>query len=51
VKDIEWDKLDYKNIRKDTDGLGKIAVHLDRKLANIEWSHATSQKELDVVEC
>jgi predicted sulfurtransferase len=51
IKDVEWDKLDYKNVRKETDGLGKIAAHLDRKLANIEWSHATSQKEGEVVEC
>ncbi len=51
IKDVEWDKLDYKNIRKESDGLGKIAAHLDRKLANIEWSHATSQKEGEVVEC
>mgnify|MGYP000906798427 FL=1 len=51
IKDVEWDKLDYKNVRKETDGLGKIAAHLDRKLANLEWSHTTSQKEGEVVEC
>lgn len=51
VKDMEWDKFDYKNTRREADGMGKIAAHLDRKLANLEWSHATSQKEGEVVEC
>ena len=51
VKDMEWDKFDYKNTRREADGLGKIATHLDRKLANIDWKYATSQKEEEVVEC
>jgi predicted sulfurtransferase len=51
VKDMEWDKFDYKNTRREADGLGKTATHLDRKLANLEWKYSTSQKEEEVVEC
>ncbi len=51
VKDTTWDKFDYKNTRNLSDGITRIADHLDRKLANIEWKYATSQKEGDIVEC
>ena len=64
MKDTTWDKFDYKAARGvgsplikgdggillET-GLQKIQTHLDRKLANIEWRYATSQKEEDIVEC
>ena len=51
VKDTSWDKFDYKNTRSLADGIARIQTHLDRKLANIEWRYATSQKEEDIVEC
>ena len=51
MKDVEWDKLDYKKIREEKDGFEKIATHLDRKLANLEWKHSLSQKEKEIVEC
>ena len=51
MKDVEWDKLDYKKIREETDGFEKVATHLDRKLANLEWKYSLSQKEKEIVEC
>ena len=60
VKDIEWDRFDYKSARaipssllRKGDGviLSTIQSHLDRKLANIEWKYEKSQKEEDIVEC
>ena len=51
VKDIVWDKFDYKTTRILTSGIEKIQAHLDRKLINLEWKHEKSQKEEDIVEC
>ena len=64
VKDIEWDRFDYKSSRLTSmisssgempigqrDSVGEISTHLDRKLANIEWRYDKSQKEEDIVEC
>ncbi len=51
VKDVDWDKFDYKSTRSLVVGVSKIQAHLDRKLANIEWRYTTSQKEEDIVEC
>ena len=51
MKDVEWDKLDYKKTREEKDGFEKVAIHLDRKLANVEWKHSRSQKEKEIVEC
>ncbi len=51
VKDTSWDKFNYKNTRSLADSISRIQTHLDRKLANIEWRYATSQKEEDIVEC
>ena len=50
VKNIPWDKLDYKSLAREG-RLEEIATHLDRKLANIDWKYATSQKETEIVEC
>ena len=49
VKEISWDKFDYKKAR--LEDVNSIASHLDRKLANTLWRHKTSQKEEDIVEC
>ena len=49
VKEISWDKFDYKKAR--LEDVNSIASHLDRKLANLEWRYKTSQKEEDIVEC
>ena len=51
IKDVEWDKCDYKNIRLQEWSIARIQAHLDRKLANIEWKYQTSQKEDNIVEC
>jgi hypothetical protein len=51
VKDVLWDKFDYKANRNLVEGISRIQTHLDRKLANVEWRYATSQKEDDIVEC
>lgn len=51
VKDVEWDKFDYKLSRTFSDGISRIVDHLDRKLAKVEWRYAKSQKEEDIVEC
>jgi UPF0176 protein len=51
VKNVEWDKFDYKNTRTLADGITQIQAHLDRKLANLEWRHLVSQKEDNIVEC
>jgi hypothetical protein len=64
VKDVLWDKFDYKAARSSSSplikgaggilletGISKIQAHLDRKLANVEWKYVTSQKEEDIVEC
>ncbi|MBC7504100.1 hypothetical protein H7169_03940 [Candidatus Gracilibacteria bacterium] len=51
VKDMSWDKFDYKATRSISDSISKIQAHLDRKLANIEWRYQKSQKEEDIVEC
>lgn len=51
VKDIEWDRFDYKTTRILADGMRKIEEHLDRKLANLEWKYAKSQKEEEIMEC
>ncbi len=51
VKNVDWDKFDYKHTRDITDGISRIQSHLDRKLSSVEWRYNTSQKENDIVEC
>ncbi|NRH21726.1 hypothetical protein HOO68_06835 [Candidatus Gracilibacteria bacterium] len=51
VKNTAWDKFDYKLSRDLPDGISLIQTHIDRKLANLEWKHLTSQKEENIVEC
>ena len=60
MKDMEWDRMDYKTARSMSDSplrkedagiLLEVQSHLDRHLANIEWKYEKSQKEEDIVEC
>lgn len=51
VKNVDWDKFDYKTTRTLADGITQIQKHLDSKLAKVEWRHEKSQKEEDIVEC
>ncbi len=51
VKNTQWDKFDYKSSRDLPNGIPLIQANLDRKLANLEWKYATSQKEENIVEC
>lgn len=51
VKEVDWDKFDYKNNRSTPEWMTQIQAHLDRKIGNIQWKHHISQKEDAIVEC
>lgn len=51
VKNATWDKFDYKDTRNTSEWISQIQIHLDRKLANINWKYLTSQKEENIIEC
>lgn len=59
VKNMPWDLMDYKETAREARRsagnfdlfMGKIADHLDRTLAKVEWKHKNTQKETDIVEC
>ena len=51
VKDIKWDKCEYKQSRISPEWMQRIQTYLDRKLSNMEWKHEKSQKEEEIVEC
>lgn len=59
VKVVSWDKMNYLELwrtwradpsKKDAI-IADIMKHLDTKLAKITWTHLTSQKEEEILEC
>lgn len=51
VEDSEWNEETGGFSFWNHPNLEKIQKHLDTKLTKVEWSHLTSQKEEEIVEC
>lgn len=58
IKDVDFDSLNYQNLRNDSKNnpenkeknLEKIAKHLDSNLEWVTFSHKNSQKELEIIQ-
>ncbi|PZM80180.1 hypothetical protein DLH72_05195 [Candidatus Gracilibacteria bacterium] len=58
IKDMDFDSLNYQNLRNDSKNnpenkqknLEKISKHLEENLAGVEFNHKFSQKEEEIIE-